>query len=110
MLLVLAAALSLAATCDDPHKPWDTSGAELDCDEDGYTRGEGDCDDLDEEIHPGASEVCGDRADNDCDGFYDLGCDAAATRGALTGGASCDTTAGALAFAPLLLLFMRKRR
>ncbi len=40
-------------------------------DGDGYTVDEGDCDDADENVHPGASEVCDDGKDNDCDGAKD---------------------------------------
>ena len=35
---------------------------------DGYVEVGGDCDDGDGAVHPGASEVCNDRVDNDCDG------------------------------------------
>ena len=39
----------------------------------GYTSEDtGDCNDLDETVYPGASEVC-DSADNDCDGATDEG-------------------------------------
>ena len=34
----------------------------------GYAAVGGDCDDGDDTIHPGASEVCGDGVDSDCDG------------------------------------------
>ena len=40
-----------------------------DADEDGYT--DNDCDDDDPAVHPGATEVCDDTVDNDCDSFVD---------------------------------------
>ncbi|MCB9797746.1 MAG: putative metal-binding motif-containing protein [Alphaproteobacteria bacterium] len=43
----------------------------LDIDGDGVTPAEGDCDDSDPDTYPGAPEVCGDGADNDCDGELD---------------------------------------
>lgn len=46
-----------------------------DNDGDGYTTVDGDCDDSNSSINPGASEICGDSIDNDCDGFVDNGCD-----------------------------------
>ncbi|MGB0639903.1 MAG: putative metal-binding motif-containing protein [Myxococcota bacterium] len=47
---------------DDPN--------ESDDDGDGYTENEGDCDDANESIYPGQTDVC-DGADNDCDGEID---------------------------------------
>ncbi len=41
-----------------------------DRDEDGFNEEEGDCDDLDESVFPGAPELC-DGLDNDCDGTTD---------------------------------------
>ena len=41
-----------------------------DADGDGWTLAEGDCDDANEAIHPGAEERCND-ADDDCDGTID---------------------------------------
>ena len=40
----------------------------LDYDGDGYTSDDGDCDETDPAIHPGATEVACDYVDNDCDG------------------------------------------
>ncbi len=40
----------------------------------GYVANGTDCDDGDGSVHPGAAEVCGDGADNDCDGQTDEGC------------------------------------
>ena len=45
-----------------------------DIDQDGYSEEEGDCNDYDGTINPGATEVCGDGIDQDCDG-QDLDCD-----------------------------------
>jgi uncharacterized protein (TIGR02145 family) len=49
------------------------SGIIIDQDGDGYTVAEGDCNDNDASIYPGAPEICGDGKDQDCDG-RDLVC------------------------------------
>jgi N-acetylneuraminic acid mutarotase len=47
----------------------------FDADGDGYRNCDGDCDDSDLAVHPGALEVC-DGKDNDCDGVIDEECGA----------------------------------
>jgi len=47
-------------------------GGEADCDGDGSTPAQGDCDDGDAATRPGATEIC-DARDNDCDGQTDEG-------------------------------------
>ena len=62
----------------------DTDGIDMDCwpgatcdpvegdeDGDGYTTDDGDCDDTNPAVHPGATEVCEDLIDNDCDQLVD---------------------------------------
>jgi hypothetical protein len=59
----------------------------------GYVQGADDCDDADDAIHPGATEICLDLVDQDCDGFTDdyTGVCAPAVRG--NGDVvGCDTT------------------
>jgi hypothetical protein len=46
---------------------------QIDHDDDGYTENQGDCDDYDASVHPGATEICGDGIDQDCSGS-DLVC------------------------------------
>lgn len=66
--------------CEDPETPYDgidqdCDGADLtDVDGDGFDAVEAagtDCDDTDPDVHPGSTEVEGDGADNDCDGYAD---------------------------------------
>ncbi len=46
------------------------SDGAIDNDLDGYTEDEGDCDDTDPDVYPGAEEVCN-EVDDDCDGRVD---------------------------------------
>jgi hypothetical protein len=46
---------------------------DIDHDGDGYTENEGDCNDGDSAIHPGAAETC-DEVDDNCDSTIDEGC------------------------------------
>ena len=43
-------------------------GPEIDNDGDGYSENQGDCNDADDRIYPGAFEICGDGVDQDCAG------------------------------------------
>jgi hypothetical protein len=44
------------------------SDPDEDEDADGYTKKQGDCNDADASVNPGADEICGDGIDQDCDG------------------------------------------
>jgi len=48
------------------------TGRDTDDDGDGYTLGEGDCDDADAEVNPAATETAGDGVDSNCDGEDDV--------------------------------------
>lgn len=83
-----------------------------DCDLDGVTLDGRDCDDADPEVYPGASEICGDEVDNDCDGLIDSDCTEVPGDTTLTGGGLCAPKPAPVAAAllPLALLWRRRRR
>jgi len=63
LLVLISIILILANGC--------TSGGDSDSkdnDGDGYTVAQGDCDDNNTNLYPGANDVCGDGVDQDCDG------------------------------------------
>ena len=72
--LLLLAALVLPA--NQLVGPTHASPDPCDVDEDGYTssscEGGNDCNDFDPYINPGATEICTDSVDNDCDGDTDM--------------------------------------
>jgi uncharacterized protein (TIGR03382 family) len=98
----LVAALALGQDCPD-------TGAQADCDGDGWSLAQGDCDDDNQKINPGASEVCDDRKDNDCNGYFDEDCESGARMGTLQGGGGC-TGGGAAFMLPLFGLGWARRR
>lgn len=57
-----------------------------DDDKDGYTEAQGDCDDTEASVHPGATENCGDGVDNDCNGLTDCDDGACASSSDCQGG------------------------
>jgi hypothetical protein len=60
----------MIAYYDTSNKALKFISTELDSDSDGYYSSN-DCDDNDSSTYPGATEVCGDSTDNDCDGDID---------------------------------------
>jgi hypothetical protein len=78
--------------CDDGNPALQT----LDIDGDGLDSCDGDCDDAEPLVFPGAEETCGDSLDNDCSGVIDdLDVDGDGASPVECGGADCnDTNAG----------------
>lgn len=108
MLVLLG--MSLSALAQDTG---DGGRLDEDRDGDGFTVGEGDCNDDAAAINPGRAEVCFDEVDNDCNFLADELCDDTIRLGSLGGGGACTggTSPGtALVVLPLMLLFRRSRR
>ncbi len=81
LLPFLASPVVLLFSCPDPESTEDVTYTDVpllevtptpvapgDLDQDGYQAEEGDCDDTDPAVHPGADEVAYDGIDQDCDG------------------------------------------
>lgn len=80
-----------------------------DCDGDGATSTE-DCDDDNEEVFPGAEEICENGRDDDCDGGVDNCRDDVLQSGQLQGGSSCEGNGAGWAVLCVPLLGFRRRR
>lgn len=63
----------------------------MDNDLDGITGKQGDCNDNDPDIFPGAIEVCSDNVDRDCDGNHSVCCETNNNGGGGIGGCSIHT-------------------
>ena len=92
------------ADCEDNPTPDD------DCDGDGFTVAQGDCDDELDTVNPDAEEVCDDGIDNNCDDVIDESCLEPIEEGELMGGSACGQSGGGLAWLMPLAIFGRRRR
>jgi hypothetical protein len=63
----------LVCACGPSSRGSDDVNGAGDEDGDGYSPDNGDCDDANADVHPGAGEVCTDSIDNDCNGMTDSG-------------------------------------
>ena len=68
----------------------DTTGSTEDLDGDGYSPAQGDCDDEDPDVHPGAEEVAYDGVDNDCEDGDLMDVDGDGYEPTWFGGEDCD--------------------
>jgi hypothetical protein len=109
--VALLAGRSAFAACEGDTQPSGVPIGEEDCDGDGWTKGEGDCNDELETVNPGKQvDICEDSDDNNCDGYFNEGCELAFARGSLSGGSACqDATVSSAALLPALLLLARRR-
>lgn len=105
-MLLLGLALShpaFAQSCQDTATP--------DCDGDGYAP-PADCNDHDPNVNPGATEICNNNIDDNCNGIVDSDCYERFQDGTLEGGNSCEGNSKGWAFLLLLppVWFRRRRR
>ena len=91
-LFLIALGISACDPADTDIKTDDTGPETTDADDDGdgYTVAEGDCDDGDASVHPGAEEVFCDGIDNDCTDGDDADADGDGYDCTEQGGDDCD--------------------
>ncbi len=96
-----ALALTLGMTACLPDLKDDTAPSETepivdtappDLDGDGYSVGDGDCDDNDDTVNPGAEDTVGDGKDQNCDGLDGVDADADGYASTDSDGDDCDDT------------------
>ena len=100
-LLLVAAQSAAAQDCVDPAAPVD------DCDNDGFSRAENDCNDEDPTVNPDAQDLCGDGIDQNCNREVDDDCDL--QDGELSGGSVCGAEGGWAILGLPLFAFRRRR-
>jgi hypothetical protein len=108
--VLFAGVLASAPAWADCANPDDVQQPPEDCDGDGWKVSDGDCDDDDLTANPGGEESCEAPADEDCNGFFDDGCDRALQRGSLEGGSACARAPGASSVLVLVALCLARRR
>lgn len=109
-LLLLLASGPAHATCGAVDTALDSGEGDEDCDADGWSKAQGDCDDEDEARNPGKDERCDLRGDEDCDGLVDEGCVDPIIGASLQGGTTCGPVAPAAVGALALAAALARRR
>lgn len=97
------------ATCGEADTAPDSDVGGEDCDGDGWSKAQGDCDDESAAANPGRGEDCRARGDEDCDGLFDEGCEDPLLGATLEGGSACSPGSGA-GVASLLAAALAARR
>ncbi len=90
--VVLLAACSSSPPVDTGEGPISDPPEDDDVDQDGYSTEQGDCDDADPDVNPGAEDSTVDGVDQDCDNFDGPDADGDGHADEAAGGDDCDDT------------------
>jgi len=92
VFVVFLAACTSSNRADTKDGPMSDPPGEDDVDQDGYSIEQGDCDDADPDVNPGAEDSTVDGVDQDCDDFDGPDADGDGHADAAAGGDDCDDT------------------